>query len=195
MAGIAILGSAMALVAPFSTREAHAHHGYEGPVRAYLETVRLEPRGDGWLIRAGLNDTASGRPAPGFVVGATGAGPQGATFGPVPLADLDADGRYEAGLGPLPAGDWSLTVEVGDVPGGEERVVPITRTWTVTLQPGQGLDVVGRRAAAAPPGDGAPSESGSGTPLPLAMGVGAAGLLGLSAAWLIRRRRAMVPAR
>ena len=37
---------AATLLAPALTRPASAHHGSGGPVRLYLETVRLEPTGD-----------------------------------------------------------------------------------------------------------------------------------------------------
>jgi hypothetical protein len=45
---------------------AQAHHGYAGPVRLYLETVRLETQGQDWLLRAGVNDSGTGKPATGF---------------------------------------------------------------------------------------------------------------------------------
>jgi hypothetical protein len=179
-----------ALTGPFLTGRAGAHHGYEGPARLYLETVRLDPGADGWLARAALNDTASGKPAPGFLVEVTGAGPDGAGFGPASLADLDADGRYEAPLGALPAGDWSLTLHVGDLPGGDERVIPITRTWTVSLHPAQPLDVLARRAS---PGSQSGTSAG-GTIVAATAVVGMAGLVVVFAARMRRRRATALPA-
>jgi hypothetical protein len=181
---IAALAATVALVTPWLAAPAHAHHGYEGPVRLYLESVRLEPQGEQWLIRSSLNDTGSGKPAPGFIVSATGSGPQGASFGPVPLTDVDADGRYEAGLGPLPAGEWSLVLDVGDAPGGAERAIPLTKTWNVAVEPGQALDVTGRRA----PAENAGSRSGTNVVAPALAVAGLAALLGLTATWLRRRR-------
>src|SRR5258707_7320570 len=93
---------------------------------------------------AALDATSSGKPAPGYLVQASGRGPEGTSFGPVSLADNDADGRYDAGLGSLPAGNWSVTVEVGDAPGGDGYLVPINRTWPVTLHEGQALDLTGQ---------------------------------------------------
>lgn len=180
-----VLAVTTVLTGPLLTGRAGAHHGYEGPARLYLETVRLDPGADGWLARAALNDTASGKPAPGFLVEVTGSGPEGASFGPASLPDLDADGRYEAALGALPAGDWSLTLHVGDLPGGDERVIPITRTWTVTLTAGRGLDVLVRQSAAT----GGPSGTGTdAVPLLLSL-TGAAAILGLAATGVARRRR------
>ena len=196
-AGIAVLTAVIALVAPASTRPAFAHHGSGGPVRLYLGSVRLEPQGDGWVVRAALNDTSSGTPAPGYVVQVTGSGPQGVTFGPVSLGDDRSDGHYNASLGRLAPGNWSLSVDVGDAPGGDGYVVPINRTWPVRLQPGQPVDLIGRASA---PGAAAPSgstrSSGAGTDFtPLVLIAGVAALLAVSAVWLTRRRRAMLPAR
>jgi hypothetical protein len=187
---LAALVATVALVTPWLAGPADAHHGYEGPVRLYLESVRLEAQSEEWLIRSSLKDTGSGRPAPGFIVSATGSGPQGATFGPVPLSDVDGDGRYEAAAGALPAGEWSVTLEVGDAPGGE-RAIPLTKAWNVTVEPGQTLDVTGRRASA----DDAPSPSATNIVAPVLAVAGLGALLSLSATWLRRRRATAVAAR
>ena len=196
-AGIAVLTALIALVAPASTRPAFAHHGSGGAVRLYLGSVRLEPGPDGWVVRTALNDTSSGTPAPGYLVQVTGSGPQGATFGPVSLGDDRSDGRYNASLGRLAPGSWSVTVDVGDVPGGDGYVVPINRTWPVRLQAGQAVDLIGRGSASgAAATSGSARSSGSGTDFtPLLLVAGVVALLAVSAAWLTRRRRAMVPAR
>jgi hypothetical protein len=191
-AGIAVITAVIALVVPASTRPAFAHHGGGGPVRLYLETVRLEPRGGQWAITAALDDTSSGKPAPGYLVQASGRGPEGTAFGPVSLADNDADGRYASPLGTLGAGNWSVTVEVGDAPGGDGYVVPITRTWPVSLHEGQALDLTGQGG---PPPRTPSSGSGTSFVTPLLLGTGAAALLGVTAAWLSRRRRTVAPAR
>jgi hypothetical protein len=177
--------AALMLVLAFApTTPAQAHHGYAGPVRLYLDAVSLEPGINGWLIRAALHDSGNGRPAPGFVVNATGTGPQGAPLGPVNLADPERDGRYEAALGQLPTGDWSLTLDVADAPGASERAIPVKRTWPVTLSPNQPLDVLGQLPAPKP-GD----SSDSGRPVALLLGV-AAGVAGLAvAARQLTRRR------
>jgi hypothetical protein len=161
-------------------------------VRLYLDAVTVEPGANGWLIRAALHDSGNGRPAPGFVVHATGTGPAGAALGPATLADPDADGRYEAPLGQIPTGDWSLTLDVTDAPGASERAIPLKRTWPVTLQAGQTLDVLGRL-----PSPSSGDSSDSGPPAPLILGI-AAGLTGLAvAARQITRRRThpVAPAR
>ncbi len=196
-AGIAVVGLMIALVAPATMRPAFAHHGSGGAVRLYLGSVRLEPGPDGWVVRTALNDTSSGTPAPGYLVQVTGSGPQGATFGPVSLGDDRSDGRYNASLGRLAPGSWSVTVDVGDVPGGDGYVVPINRTWPVRLQAGQAVDLIGRGSAsgAAAP-SGSARSSGSGTDFtPLVLVAGVAALLAVSAVWLTRRRRAVAPAR
>jgi len=181
------------LSAPAATRPAFAHHGSGGPVRLYLGSVRLEPQGDGWTARATLNDTNSGTPAPGFLVQVTGAGPQGAAFGPVSLGDERSDGHYAAPLGQLAPGNWSFTVDVGDVPGGDGYLVPINRTFPARLQPGQPVDLLGR--ASAPATTTRRSSSSGPDPTPLLLIAGVAALLATSAAWLTRRRRTVAPAR
>jgi hypothetical protein len=90
----------------------------------------------------------------------------------------------------LGAGNWSVTVEVGDAPGGDGYVVPITRTWPVALHEGQALDLTGQGGSPA-----RTSGSGNSFVTPLVLGAGVAALLAVTAAWLGRRRRTMVPAR
>ena len=190
-AGIAVLTVVIALVTPAATRPAFAHHGSGGPVRLYLGSVRLEPGPDGWAVRAALNDTSSGMPAPGYLVQVTGSGPHGATFGPVSLGDERSDGHYKASLGRLAPGNWSVTVDVGDAPGGDGYVVPINKTWPVRLQAGQALDLIGQGSSS-----GTTRPSGAGTNFtPLLLVAGVVVLLGTSVAWLGRRRRSMAPAR
>jgi hypothetical protein len=187
---LALVGAA-ALVSLAPAPPASAHHGYAGPVRLYLDTVRVEPVTDGWVIRAALHDSGNGRPAPGFVVHAAGTGSGGAAFGPLTLTDADTDGRYEAAVGQLSTGDWTLTFDVTDAPGATERAIPIKRTWPVTLQPGQAVDVIGQLPTT---GGGSSSDS---SVVPIVVGV-AAGLAALAVAGLQltrRRPRSAVPAR
>ncbi len=181
---VATLAAAWALVMLVPATPAHAHHGYAGPVRLYLQDVKVQPQAEGWVLHAALNDSGNGKAAPGFVVHANGTGPAGAAFGPLTLTDGDADGRYESVLGPLPTGDWSLTLDVTDAPGSEERAIPIKRSWPVTLRPGEALDVLGHLPT--PAGE---SSSGSGPAVPLVLGI-AAGLIALAVAarQMIRRR-------
>ena len=101
-AGIAVLTVLIALVTPASTRPAFAHHGSGGPVRLYLGSVRLESQGDAWVVRAALNDTNSGTPAPGYLVQVSGSGPQGATFGPTGTTTPRWAG-WPPGTGPSPS--------------------------------------------------------------------------------------------
>lgn len=186
---LATLAATWALVMLAPATPAHAHHGYAGPVRLYLETVRLETRGQEWHLQAGVNDGGTGKPAPGFVVDASGSGPQGTAFGPVHLADVDADGRYDAALGALPAGDWSVTVNVTDAPGSEERAVPVSRTWRLALQPGPPLELVGRQTTMDTDDGASSSSSGAGTIATALAIAGLAVLLGVAVTLLRRRRR------
>lgn len=192
---LATLAAAWALVMLAPARPAHAHHGYAGPVRLYLETVRLETRGQEWHLQAGVNDGGTGKPAPGFVVDASGSGPQGTAFGPVHLADVDADGRYDAALGALPAGDWSVTVNVTDAPSSDERAVPVSRTWRLALQPGPPIELVGRQTTLdtyrAPSSSASSSTSAGATALAIG---GLAVLLGVTVIVLRRRRTPALPA-
>lgn len=194
-AGIAVLTGMIALLTPASTGPAFAHHDLGGPVSLYLASVRLESGPDAWVLRAVLNDAESGKPAPGYLIQVTGAGPQGASFGPVSLADDNADGRYDGSLGALPPGDWSVRVEVGEVPGGDGYLIPINKTWPVRLRAGQAVDLIGQGGAPGAAASSGSARSSAGTDFtPLLLVAGVAALLGVSAAWLSRRRRTMVPA-
>jgi len=170
---------------------AFAHHGYSGPVRLYFDAVSVEPGADGWLMRAALHDSGNGKPAPGFVVHAAGTGSGGATFGPLTMTDGDTDGRYEADLGSLSTGDWTLTLDVADAPGATERAVPLKRNWAVSLQPGQAIDVLGQLPT---PSEGGSSGSSGAVPS-LLLGLVVAAGIGVSAVLFSRRRRTPVPVR
>jgi hypothetical protein len=185
---VATLAAAWALVMLAPATPAHAHHGYAGPVRLYLETVRLETQGQQWHLRAGVNDSGTGKPAPGFVVDASGSGPQGTAFGPVHMSDVDADGRYDAALGALPAGDWSVTVNVTDAPGSQERAVPVTRTWRLALQPGPPLELVGRQTTLDTDDAASSSSSSDAGTIATAMALAGLAVLLALAVTLVRRR-------
>jgi hypothetical protein len=152
---------------------AGAHSG--GRAQLYVDSIRLEPRPDGWHVALTVLDGDSGRREPGFGVQVGAAGPGGRAIGPVDLADGDNDGRYE-GTVPLTDGSWTLTVEADEIPGGA-RAVPFEKSWPLTLQPGRPVDVAGSR----PP----PDDHGAGSrAVPLILGITAAvslsGLLNLA---------------
>ena len=178
-----------------SATPALAHHGYAGPVRLYLETVRLDTESQAGRLQVGVSDAGTGKPAPGFIVDAVASGPGGSTVGPVYLTDVDADGRYEAPLGSLPPGDWSVTVNVTDAPNSEERAIPVTRTWKVTLHPNESLDLIGRETTLDT--EARPSSSGSSsTTLTAFLALAALTALLATTLTLKRRRpRPAVPAR
>jgi hypothetical protein len=158
-----------------------AHSG--GRAQLYVDSVRLEPQAGGWRSTAVVRDADSGRPEPGFGVQITGSGPGGQAVGPVGLTDPDADGTYAAVVPPI-EGRWALTVEAAEIPGGA-RAEPFTKTWWVTLQAGQPLDLAGSRSTAV-------RESGDGhSAAPSVLGLTAAAVLaGLVSLRLARRGRA-----
>jgi hypothetical protein len=186
---LAALAVTLTLTSP---TPALAHHGYAGPVRLYLETVRLETHDQAGRLQVGVNDAGTGQPAPGFVVDAVASGPSGSTVGPIYLTDVDADGRYEAPLGSLPPGDWSVTVNVTDAPNSEERAVPVTRTWNVTLRPNESLELVGRQTTLDT--KARPSSSGSSSTTLTAFVALAALAAALALALTRKRHRPPVPA-
>ena len=129
---IAALGLALSGVMPAS-----AHVGSRAQL--YLAHVRLQPGAQGWTIQASLRDLDSGRPEPGFALQASGSRADGAMLDPVTLTDPRNVGDYEAVL-PVHDGRWALTVHAEELPGGN-AALPITRTWTVDVRPGQAVDV------------------------------------------------------
>ena len=129
---------------------ARAHSG--GRAQLYVDSVRLEPHSGRWQAALVVRDADSGKPEPGFGVQLTAAGPGGQTLDPVALTDIHADGHYAATVS-LFDGPWSLTFRAAEIPGGP-RAIPFTKTWRVTLQAGQPLDLVGSRAPASGGGHG-----------------------------------------
>src|SRR2546423_7538279 len=127
----------LALAALVSPAPAWAHAG--GRAQLYVASATVAPRAGGWSITTVLRDLDSGAPAPGFGVEVRGSGPSGAALAPLALTD-DGDGRYEAALAGGTEGNWSLTVQAGEVPGGN-GALPVQRTWTVALSTGRPVDL------------------------------------------------------
>jgi hypothetical protein len=165
LAAVAPIGLALGLLAAVSAAPAGAHSG--GRAQLYVDSIRLEPQAEGWLTTLVVRDADSGRPEPGFGVELTASHPAGETVGPVSLADPDTDGRYTA-IVPMTDGGWALTVEADEIPGGA-RAVPFKKTWPITLQPGQPLDLAGSRPPASDGESGAADRT-----IPLLFGVTAA---------------------
>lgn len=139
-------GLALALSLPTG-----AHSG--GRAQLYVDSVRLEPHSNGWQAALVVRDADSGNPEPGFGVQLTASAPDGGTIGPVVLTDPQADGHYATTV-LLSDGPWSLTFQAAEIPGGPQAI-PFTKTWQVTLQGGQPLDLAGSRAPASGGGSGA----------------------------------------
>jgi hypothetical protein len=181
----ALLLAALSVLAPPGARPASAHAGARAQL--YVASAHLVPTTTGWSFEAVLRDLDSGQPEPGFAVGVKGSGPGGASFRSVTLTDPANVGRY-GGLLPVQEGQWTLTVEAGELPGGS-TALPYNRSWAVTVKPGAPIDLVGS-------GSGhRTGKSGSG-PAPVLMAVaGAAALVGLCGLWLGCHRRTAVAAR
>jgi hypothetical protein len=170
---------AVVLVLALPAAPAGAHSG--GRAQLYVDSVRLEPQAGGWRAALVVRDADSGRPEPGFAVEITASGPGGAAVGPVGLADPGADGHYGA-LVPMTEGGWAVTVEANEIAGGP-RAVPFRRTWPVTLQAGQALDLAGSQPSSPPGKSAGPSA------MPFVLRLMAASVLaGLVSLWLARRR-------
>jgi hypothetical protein len=174
----------LALLLPAPAAGAHAG----GRAQLYIATATVAPGNGGWTVTTVLRDLDSGAPEPGFAVEVSGAGPAGAAFGPVALADPDGTGRYQGALPGATDGAWALTVRASEVPGGN-AALPVQRTYNVTLQPGRSFDLSKAKAASSGKGGGS-----SAVPVLL----GALALLAVAVGGGIRfgrHRRAMVPAR
>jgi hypothetical protein len=134
-----IIALGLGLATMVSPAPAFAHSG--GRAQLYVATANVAPQGQGWAVTAVLRDLDSGALEPGFAVEVSGRGPSGAAFGPVALADPEGDGRYDAPVPGVTEGNWLVTLRANEVPGGR-FAVPLARSWNVTLQPGQPVDLV-----------------------------------------------------
>jgi hypothetical protein len=174
----------MSLALLLSATPALAHAG--GRAQLYVASANVSPGSGGWSVAAVVRDLDSGAPAPGFGVEITASGPAGA-LAPVTLAD-DGDGRYESALPGLTDGSWAMTVRAFEIPGGN-AALSVQRTWTVSLRPGQAVELARSGSPARRAGSGS-------NPLLLELGVGlAVGLGVVSAMRLGRHRRITVPVR
>jgi len=174
------------LLALLPAAPAWAHAG--GRAQLYIATVTVAPDNGGWSATAVLRDLDSGAPEPGFGVEVSGTGPSGAAFGPLAMADPQGTGRYQATLPGVGEGAWTVTVRGSEVPGGNAALA-VQRSYTVTLRPGQAVDL--SKAGASSSG----KHSGS-SALPLGFGVLTVVAVAVGGgAWFGRRRRPMVPAR
>jgi hypothetical protein len=149
-------------------------HADGGRAQLYVAAAQLRPAPQGWSLTVDLRDLDSGQPEPGFAVQVKGAGPNGASFGPVSLTDTRNDGHYEVHV-PLTPGQWALTVEADEVPGGNPAL-PYSHTWQVSPRPGEPSSVVGRG------GEHRHSSGSSGRgSTPALLGIAIAGAAGLAA--------------
>ena len=170
-----VRGALLALVAvALPAAPAGAHSG--GRAQLYVDSVRLQPRAGGWQAELVVRDADSGGAEPGVGVQLTASSGAGPVVGPVPLADADGDGRYDAAI-PLTAGSWTVTVKADEIPGGP-RALPFTRAWSATLESGRALDLGRSGFDGGGGGGGVPA-----VPLGLGLVSGAALLI----AWRIRR--------
>lgn len=186
VAVVLIFGIVSFVAAPRVVTSAEAHAGARAQL--FVASARVEPRAQGFEIHASLRDLDSGAPQPGFEVQVKGAGPSGAGFEPIVLVDPHNAGEYE-GVLPVSAGTWALTVEACEIPGGK-AALPFSRTWNVSLQPGQAIELGGMHPAV----HGERNSASVGRGLVLGL-VGVAVLLVIASRWFGHRRGSVVPVR
>lgn len=172
----ALLAAGLPLALPAAP--AGSHSG--GRAQLYVDSAHLEPQPTGWLASLVVRDADSGRAEPGFSVQIAASGPEGASVGPVNLADPDANGRYAAVV-PLTEGSWALTVQAAELPGGPQAV-PFTKTWPAILHAGRPVDLSDSRTRATDR-----RAKGGAPAMPLALGLAATAVAALGT--LVGRRR------
>lgn len=176
--GLAVVGLLAGMM--LSCPPAGAHAG--GKQQLFVSAFRLDPAADGWIARVDLIDYDSARTASGFSVSLTATSASGEQLGPVELIDRDAAGAYSATITPHP-GSWTFVVNADEIPGAAEAI-PVRKSFSLTLSPGQaavGVQRAGREATS--------GHSGSNAVSLLALGSAVTGGLAVIAALVVAMLR------
>jgi len=180
LAGVMVMAAAGVLAAA-PGRPALAHQG--GALQVNLAKMTVTPAGPSmWHAVLLLQDQDSGTPAWGMDVTLSGTGPAGAVLAPVRLTGDgkgDYDGHFEG-----PAGAWRFAVHADPTPGGQVALTFDT-SRELALK-ASGVTTAGHSSGHGSGGGG----SGAG---PEVLGVILAAVVAVGAAFLVMRRRAMVP--
>ena len=148
--------------------------GHDGGARVALTKTTVLPDGAGkWLLTLHLINESSGSNLTGMEVLARGSGPQGAVLPQNTLFKELGRGDYQGELSG-PAGPWSVSLNIREVPGNALVVTPYSRTISFTAAVGGGGEVAAGTASATPRKSGGGS---GGLVIGVVGGIGAVGAL------------------
>lgn len=189
---VALAATAVAAVvgAPPALADGGGGGGHSGGARVALTKTTVVPNGAGkWLLTLHLINELSGSNLTGMEVRAGGSGPRGAVLPQNTLFKELGRGDYQGELNG-PAGPWSVSLNIREVPGNALVVLPFSRTISFTATEGGGGEVAAGTQSATPRKSG----GGNGGEIGVVVGgigaVAAASLLGLRARGRTRRVRA-----
>ena len=165
--------------------------GHEGGARVALTRTTVLPNGAGqWLLTLHLINESSGSNLTGMEVLAGGSGPRGAVLPQNTLFKELGRGDYQGEL-TGPAGPWSVSLNIREVPGNALVVLPFSRTISFTASEGGGGEVAaGTASASATPRKNGGGSGGLGV-IGVVLGIGAVGAVSFFG---LRARKLRAPA-
>jgi hypothetical protein len=190
---LAVAGLAVAATGPRAMADGGGGGGgHEGGARVAVTRIGVAPNGPGrWLLNLHLINEASGSNLTGMEVLGEGTGPQSSVLARNTLFRELGKGDYQADLSG-PAGPWSVTLAIREMPGNNITVLPFSRTFGVTAVEGGGGQMAGSAGGMAEmPGMAAKSHGGSGGggAGPILFGVLLAAVVAGGALWAVKRAR------
>jgi len=164
--------------------------GHEGGARVAVTKIGVAPNGPGqWFLNLHLINESSGSNLTGMEVLGGGTGPEGSVLARNTLFRELGKGDYQADLSG-PAGPWSVTLAIREVPGNNITVLPYSRTFGVTAAGsggGQMADSAGGMAGM--PMKSHSGSSGGGAAVPVLLGAVGAAVVAGGGLWAIKRGR------
>lgn len=193
---LAVAGLAVAVTGPRAMADGGGGGGgHEGGARVAVTKIGVAPNGPGrWLLNLHLINEASGSNLTGMEVLGGGTGPQGSVLARNTAFRELGKGDYAADLSG-PAGPWSVTLDIREIPGNNITVLPYSRTFSVTATdsgPGPMGDSAGGMAGMPMKSHGG---SSGGAAVPVLLGGFAVAVAAGGGLWATRRGPSMKEAR
>lgn len=181
---LAASGVAALITPPSSLADGGMGGGDGSQARVSVSKFSVVSDGPGtWLLKAHLLNETTGSNLTGMEVLASGTGPEGAVLPQNMRFNELGQGSYQAEFSG-PTGGWSVTLTVREVPGNYVKVLPYSRTFSLTAQAGSSNEVAAGTSGGT---KGKKNGRGRGGLIALALGIAGVGGVGVVGIRVVRK--------